>query len=180
MSAFREQEGEKERYHVTTATTIPDRGADRLSEAKKLILQQRDEFLGRAAEFNALLDYMNVLESGSTRSHELTLLPLVEKDEYKGVQLSPAVEDYLPKRKGHRIPFLRVVADMLLGGVDPGKRQHQSDPTKLMAHKLKHMMGRRRDLIAWEPDIGPLRTITAERLIIWLAEEPQKNTTVRR
>lgn len=103
-------------------------------------------------------------------------LPPVTPGEFRGMRISNALEPYIRLRRGHRIPFKRIVDDLLEGEVNPGApRGRKTDPRTLIAQTLKITLPNRTNLVDWEPK-GSLMGIDEDLITVWLAstaDEPE-------
>lgn len=148
-----------------------ERGPDRISETIALLEKEHAELTTRAADIKVFLDQLRGMRTGGGGTVSATsLLPPVIKDEFKGDSLRQAFETYLRGRRGHKIPFNKVLDDLLLAGVTPGKiRRGQSDPRKLLEHKLKILCSNSPRFLGREPS-GKLHKIDARDILVWFAD----------
>lgn len=145
--------------------------------AKEELLKGKRELQRQLQTIEELLSNMEAVERRS--GYNLDHLPQVRKDEFKGKRTMDALDAYLRARRGFKIPFPRIVADLLEGGVDGGRpRGKKSDPAALVSHTLKIGIPNRRATFGYSPEavseksgahIIPKGT-RDEEITVWLAD----------
>jgi hypothetical protein len=153
--------------------------------AKEELLKGKRELEQELKTLNEHLVNMEAVERRSGHGQSLDALPVVKKDEFRGMRAVDALENYLRARRGFKIPLPRIVADLVEGGVDPGHaRGKKSDPAALVSHTLKIGIPNRK-AFGYHPDSISEKTgahvipkgVKDEEITVWLgdaADQPKR------
>ncbi len=120
-------------------------------------LQQASELQKKATELEEVIRRLRGLSDGG--SAELDIRHVII-GEFKGHKISLALTLYLRERRGQRIPIDRVVDDLLLAGVDPGKQRSNQTPAQTMRHNLKITVANTPKKVQYDPELS----------VIWAAD----------
>lgn len=154
--------------------------------AREELLKGLREAEQQVKTFKEILSRLDEVEQRS--NFNLSHLPPVRQNEYRGMRAMDALESYLRARRGFKVPLKRAVEDLLEGGVDPGRsRGKQTEPSALISHTLKIGIPNRRSTVAYQPDSVSAKTgahviprgVPDDQIILWLAEtadEPRRRT----
>lgn len=154
--------------------------------AKEELLKGKRELLRQLETIEELLSNMEAVERRA--DYSLDKLVPVRKDEFKGKRAMEALDAYMRARKGHKIPFRRIIADLIEGGADPGSpRGSKTDPAVLIAHTLKIGIPNRPSVFEFSPvgqskkgaPIIPKGT-RDEEITVWLADTADQPKRRRR
>ncbi len=134
-----------------TRSSGPSPEPDGLSQMRAAAIRYRDNLLKQVATYDGIIKNLDaaMAEQGDRGLRDL---PSVTPREVAGMRTSKALEAYLKRRAGFKIPITRVVQDLLAGGLDPGKPHSKKDPSpeKNLDHKLKIVMRQNTKLVQWD------------------------------
>jgi hypothetical protein len=129
------------------------------------LIRARDACLANAKEYDEIIARLKALRSAPPTTQKSSNVPSIEIGEYKGIPLSQALEFYLKKRPGIRIPVDQVLDDLARGGARMNRKASRKP-----RHNLKITIANRRDLCSYDP-------VTDE---VWLADTAGETNRRRR
>ena len=120
---------------------------DNLALAEESIIRELDILNSKKRSLERILADIR----SNSAANCFTVLP-VQPDEYKGMKVTRALENYLRARRGMRIPLSRAAHDLVAGGVPHGKpRGRKSDSVGLVEQSLKIGLPYLTRIFSWEP-----------------------------
>lgn len=132
---------------------------DPIAAFDELMLHEASKLRRHAARIEAFVASSRASREGEVEpetpapSLPLTALPTVEKDEFKDKSPGVALEMYMRKRAGHRIPLLTIIDDLLKGNVNPGKHgPGPRDPKFWLRRRVKQALSSNVRLYRHEPE----------------------------
>jgi hypothetical protein len=102
----------------------------------------------KATELEEVIKRLRGLSEGSGTEPDTRYVIL---GEYKGHKISLALTLYLRARRGQRIPIDRIVDDLFLAGVDPGKSRGNQTPAQALRQNLKITASSNPKRVQWDP-----------------------------
>lgn len=110
--------------------------ADAMDEAEGKVLATIERLERQLAQAKIILANMRTFRE--QLADEVPGVPHVRPGQYQGMRPVDALESYLRIRKGNQVPLPKIVADLVVGGVNPGApRGRKNDPAGLIEHTLK-------------------------------------------